>query len=191
MHLVKGMVGGALMSIESFNEMRKQANIPLPQHMAELVERQQEQLESAVEWCFRRQLFEDIANGAYRTQRSAVDLRSLLEVAVGSDGEVRLLGFAQAAVDRQILSLVLQEVLSNCRKYKQPGTPIRLDAATIDGTLELQIRNQNRKGATRLTADECRRVFEAGYRAANGTTTSSGIGAPHARLDPAPCCRAP
>eukprot|EP00966_Prymnesium_polylepis_P330843 7386457-Prymnesium_polylepis.1 len=91
MHLVKGMVGGALMSIESFNEMRKRANIPLPQHMAELVERQQEQLESAVEWCFRRQLFEDIANGAYRTQRSAVDLRSLLEVAVGSDGEVRLL----------------------------------------------------------------------------------------------------
>jgi len=71
---------------------------------------------------------------------------------------------------------VLEEVLSNCRKYRAPDTPIVVTTASIDGMLRLDISNQNQADGHCLTEDECILVFEPGYRLGNATGTSTGIG---------------
>eukprot|EP00966_Prymnesium_polylepis_P054832 1267219-Prymnesium_polylepis.2 len=62
-----------------------------------------------------------------------------------------------------MLTLVLEELLSNCRKYRELDSPIFIG-------------NQNKKGTLPLSYEECKRVFQAGYKSHNATLVSSGVG---------------
>ena len=96
----------------------------------------------------------------------------------------------------------IDRAVSNSRKYRAAGTPIRLSAwfttsATVEpptsspppqsppasrgvaaagGTLHIRIENQNEGGVRRLTDEECERVFERGVCGPGATATSTGIG---------------
>ena len=126
MHLVKGLCGGALMGLESFNELRRRDPLSLGAEglapsMAALVEQPEEQLRTAVEWCHRRQVFQSLVDGSYKTVQQEFDVKGLLERLVRNDGEVVVVGSTRhAAADRTMLAIILEEVLSNCRKYRQP-----------------------------------------------------------------------
>ena len=63
LHLIKGLCSGALMSLSSFNDLRsRQPGLQreMAPHMAQLVERPEEQLKLAIDWCHRRQVFQDL-----------------------------------------------------------------------------------------------------------------------------------
>ena len=77
MHLVKGLCGGALMGLESFNELRRRDPLSLGAEglapsMAALVEQPEEQLRTAVAWCHRRQVFQSLVDGSYKTLLSVM-----------------------------------------------------------------------------------------------------------------------
>jgi hypothetical protein len=99
----------------------------------------------------------------------------------------------QCLVDASMLRLTLQEAVTNARKYRYPDTPIvaaarlsRMPAAAAaaaiqddgggwqqrsahppahDVALYVTITNLNREGAATLSAEECQRAFEPGYKA--------------------------
>ena len=170
------------MGLESFNELRRRDPLSLGAEglapsMAALVEQPEEQLRTAVEWCHRRQVFQSLVDGSYKTVQQEFDVKGLLERLVRNDGEVVVVGLTRhAAADRTMLAIILEEVLSNCRKYRQPSTPITLSARIGDGKLLIEIGNVNRMGVRKLSDEECVRVFEPGFKGQQATSTSSGIG---------------
>ena len=191
MHLVKGLCSGALMSLSSFNDLRsRQPNLQreLPPHMAQLVEQPEAQLKLAIDYCHRRQVFQDLEDGSYRTHRVEIDIQSVLEKALGADGIVRVIGPERGAVDVTMLSIIIDEVLSNSRKYREPDSAITIEAthstsgdassssSSSRELLRIEIINDNKAGVRSLTEEECRRILEPKYKAHNATATSTGIG---------------
>ena len=123
-------------------------------------------------------------------------------------------------VDKNVLNVVIEEGISNAAKYHAPGSPIvikvRMEPAGTAGSpssagdshqpahaskaggrnadglqlLILEIRNQNPPDSQPLSAEDCRRVFEPGYKA-HAVSAHSGMlcqGIPRRR--PTPRCHA-
>jgi signal transduction histidine kinase len=127
-----------------------------------------------------------LSNGTYVSRRAPSDVRSAMLDAMGGDGELDCKPeTASLAIDLAMLTLVLLEALSNARKYRQPGTPIRVSTAlrsaeSADGerlegerVLALTVTNQNRDGMRPLDDEQCESAFAAGYRAPQTHAASS------------------
>ena len=85
-------------------------------------------------------------------------------------------------VDSALLRIVINEAIGNCLKYREPETPIVLkmsfhERGEVEAAhLDVQIENQNAAEAPCLTADEYKHLFEKGFKGANATSTSTGLG---------------
>ena len=138
-----------------------------------------------------------IEGGTYRSVGAPCAVGGRLRSSVGHDPTVDLdvSGPETVTVDTGVLAVAVEEALSNARKYREPGTPISLEATFVpgadagrrsaaadwpawrealfvggvvrdgDGWLFVSMVNRVRADATRLTDDECARAFEAGYKA--------------------------
>ena len=131
-------------------------------------------------WCHTRELFLQLEQGIYMSRKVQCATRSLLARLLGNDGTVEVAtGSETVRADTSVLSLTLEEGLSNARKYRRPGMPIALHAALEDGlagaesTLHVRLTSVNRDGVPRLSEADCKRVFEPGYKAHSTTSASS------------------
>eukprot|EP00966_Prymnesium_polylepis_P004129 94529-Prymnesium_polylepis.1 len=112
-----------------------------------------------------------LESGAYRSVRSACDVGALLLGVLGPDGTVY--GEAPTAhVDETVLLVVLEEAVSNARKYRAEGTPILARAALEGSELHVALENVNTTGV-QLSDDELVSAFTRGWRGAHAAISSS------------------
>ena len=139
------------------------------------------QLESVMDWVHRRQVFVQLESHTYSSSCISCDLRHeiskiLLAVVDNRSAKVDIQCDEVILVDKNVLNIAIEEGVSNAEKYRRPGTPVEVIVHMEDNpecprdencehVLVLEIRNQNPSGVPRLTAEECQRVFKAGYKA--------------------------
>ena len=92
-------------------------------------------------------------------------------------------------MDKVILSICLFEGISNARKYCEPNSVLSV-RVTMEGAeeahgsvaqaplhwLHIELDNVHCTGVAPLSAEQCLRVFDEGYKGHNSTETSSGLG---------------
>jgi len=191
MHMVKGLVSSYLVTRKSSPSSTQ----------TELKEDQDDvrMLDSAVQWCHRQQVFVDLAQEKYHSRKVATDIDVMLRHALGESGSITLIirqtdeggsrdegrvaGGAALEVlslrcccDSTLMEIVVEEVLSNARKYGDPSSPIQIRAELCGSRLCTTITNRNKAGVPRLSEEQCARVFEAGFVGPARTQTSSGVG---------------
>ena len=129
-HVIKGRCGTARTAILSFLELHPMlSGQALAADLQDMLERTVEGLGEAVEWCHRRQIFVQLEEGTYTSHKTACNVRALLAAAVGQDGTAEVAdSAAEVALDESVIRIVLEEALSNARKYRAPRTPITICA---------------------------------------------------------------
>ena len=210
-HMIKGRCGTARSTIAAFLALHEQAfGSPLTAEMIELREMLKRTIDSlgeAVEWCHRRQIFVQLEQGNYTSHRAACDVHGLLNAAIGSDGVVNVSAdMASVSVDESVLRIVLEEALSNARKYRRvstsiilsafmepvgtgshPGTDADKSAQTTDAGADasgsdtgalfhVTVRNSNQANAVVLDADQLVRVMQPGFKTHMASAMSDGLG---------------
>jgi two-component system sensor histidine kinase KdpD len=80
------------------------------------------------------------------------------------------------AVDGLLIEQVLVNLLDNATRYTEPGSPLRVAASVVDGSLLVEVADEG----PGLPAGDEERVFEKFYRAARGQQ-GSGLGLPICR----------
>ena len=174
-HVVKGLCGGANGLLESLQVALKLEGTELATDSAGLLEQVREMLGDASEWCHRRQLFVHLEAGTYESHRVECALSDVLKRIVGSDGMVE--SVSGALLDTTVLTLAVQEGLSNARKYRSPTSNVRVKAELIDArTLHVSIDSLNQRGLRRMSDEECKRAFMSGSKFSGSTYMSDGVG---------------
>ena len=82
--------------------------------------------------------------------------------------------------DADRLGQVMNNLLSNAARYSARGTEIRISAAVVDESVEIQVIDQG----TGIAAEDCERIFEKFYRGRHGATLAvrgTGLGLAVAR----------
>ena len=217
LHMIKGLAGSALDASEVVQQQLDGQMTSSAQRRAQrLASSTTSALKETIEYLVSRQVFSDLERGQYLTRKLDGDLTETLHSALrdgegivevrSASGDLVAGGSQRLMFDAVILRMVLNEALSNCRKYRAPETPILLSASftpeprhhhrersagkgrlaegapsavslvASDGILRVVIENRNATGVPRLTDDECLHVFERGVRGPNATATSTGIG---------------
>lgn len=74
--------------------------------------------------------------------------------------------------DRRSISLIVQNLVENAVKYNQPGGSIRIQAANINGEVEVTVRNTGEP----IPPDRAAHIFERFYRARPHGRPGSGLG---------------
>ena len=76
-----------------------------------------------------------IEGGTYRSVGAPCAVGGRLRSSVGHDPTVDLdvSGPETVTVDTGVLAVAVEEALSNARKYREPGTPISLEATFVPG----------------------------------------------------------
>ncbi|HXJ44214.1 MAG TPA: ATP-binding protein, partial [Bryobacteraceae bacterium] len=122
--------------------------------------------------------------GTLRISTERIDLESLLTTLVerfAGNHPNRNISFhpeaggsIQVAADRELLSLVLGQLLDNAVKYSQPDSEIALSADSNGESVRVRVWNSG----SSITAADRGRIFERFYRGANtrGSTPGSGLG---------------
>jgi two-component system sensor histidine kinase KdpD len=102
--------------------------------------------------------------------------RVVAQFAARSDG--RLLRYSAGpdlqhiAVDPELISLALRQLVDNAMKYSPAGSPVEISAAQSDGNLEIRIADQG----PGIPEKERERVFERFYRRQNVKDRVPGTG---------------
>ena len=163
---------------------------------------QQGVLKEMMSWCQARELFLQLEHGVYRSCRTPVKLPALLRKLAGGDAHVvcsQQLQASHVSIDDTVLRIVVEEALSNARKYGAAGAPVRVHATAPRGSalpahgrpaalekapspagetageiLQLTIDSTNAKGVPVLTAEQCAKAFRRGMRIAAAGDTSEG-----------------
>ena len=204
-HVIKGRCGTARSTIAAFLQLhRREVGHELPRALSVMLEQTIDSLDEAIQWCHRRQMFVQLEEGTYTSRCTLCNLEDLLRASLAIDGDLGgEIDCSEAALslwlDESVLRLVLDEALSNARKYREPQTPIlitaRLDqragiagygragygaveATTADGAtfLDLAIINTNSVGVHVLGEEELVRVMQPGYKARRVSAMSDGLG---------------
>ena len=211
-HMIKGNCGAAIMGLQGMHKkLRDQEGStptrdPTLKQMSAELELPLEMLKRAVQWCHRRQMFVQLETGVYRSARSACDVRELLQRTTSSEQTVELDVHCPRGIriDQAVLEVVIEEALSNARKYREPGTHITLRAEfqppgcatdcwwlrnshehehggqqqseNDTGWLRLTLENVSQRSMRVLDKVECERVFQEGYKAHAASSTSDGLG---------------
>mmetsp|Transcript_50068 Transcript_50068/g.138746 ORF Transcript_50068/g.138746 Transcript_50068/m.138746 type:complete len:578 (-) Transcript_50068:21-1754(-) len=129
-------------------------------------------LEHMTHWTHQREVFLQLTNGTYQTQRIVTDIQELIQRVAPSDLVAEYDCPPIIITDTNMLCLVLEEALSNARKYRAKGTPVQVkvwmvpmtDGSSTDEWLRVNITNVNMDGVGLLTAEECRAAFKPGAK---------------------------
>jgi len=133
-------------------------------------------LGEAVEWCHRRQVFVQLEQKTYVSRATSVEINEILEYSLAGSGMLHSSINHMVAVDTTVLKLALDEIMSNALKYRRKDTRIRMDAHFRNGFVHISVTNVNPHDFTALSDDECRRVFEPGYKSHVASAMSDGVG---------------
>jgi two-component system, OmpR family, sensor histidine kinase KdpD len=129
-----------------------------------------------------------IEAGKVQLNRRPVDLCEMVETVVKASAsfledrsiEVRVpSGLPAAYADRELVMLVLRQLLNNAAKYSSPGMPIVVEAAARDGSLVISVTD----AGPGIPEAEQALIFEKFYRArgVRGRVPGTGMGLPIAR----------
>ena len=104
---------------------------------------------------------------------------------------LQVTGCSKALVDESVLTFCLFEGISNARKYCEPGTALSIRASLKDPQetsaseevvarvparcLHIELDNVHPTAVAPLSAEQCLRVFDAGYKGHNSKPTT-GLG---------------
>ena len=185
-HVIRNTVGGAKMALE----MAAPDFTMLPAETCRTLAHMASQLDSAVSWIEKRELFQQLRGGSYRSRRTAYSLATMLEdfaVSRSSGGgaggvSVTVSHLLQGEggivlVDVSVLQLVLVEAMSNARKCRAKGTPIEIRAhrdAARHAMVVINVRHVNAPGTTILSEAECGKLFGRNTTAVAGAASAVG-----------------
>jgi len=133
-HVIKGRCGTARSTIAAFLQLhRREVGHELPRALRVMLEQTIDSLGEAIQWCHRRQMFVQLEEGTYTSRCTLCNLEDLLRASLAIDGDLGgEIDCSEAALslwlDESVLRLVLDEALSNARKYREPQTPILITA---------------------------------------------------------------
>eukprot|EP00965_Chrysotila_dentata_P176135 5815720-Pleurochrysis_carterae.AAC.1 len=176
-HVIKGRCGTAVSSLHTFVEMLPQyLSVPLPERVQRLLVAPVEQLGSVIQWCDRRQMLIRQAQGTYVSVRTSIDVRAVLEAAVGDDGRVLVHEANRfVSVDQDALAMVVEEALANAKRHGEAGTVV-VEATCAQRVLTVTIRNHNREGVPSLSPAEIELMLRPGERPSTVSTMNDGLG---------------
>jgi len=135
-------------------------------------------LKQAIEWLHRRQVFIELESGSYHSRQTCCSLQLVLRPLLTETDVLQIDPEASGAmlVDETILGIVVEEALSNARKYRREGTPIEVRVAYSADELTLTVRNINKLGMRPLSEAECVAAFLPGATPRMPSSTSDGMG---------------
>ncbi|HEY2933637.1 MAG TPA: ATP-binding protein [Acidobacteriota bacterium] len=119
--------------------------------------------------------------GNVQLSRRSCSVSSLIEPALqrmgsvleGREVSVQIDGNLPAVyVDVELLRMLVRELLDNAVKYSPHGSPIRIEAKSVDNTVVIKIRNSG----DGLSEAERSKIFERFYRGAKTSQYVSGSG---------------
>ena len=143
-HVVKGLCGSAIGMLQAL-EYQLDEQRSLSGRKAELLIHQaREMMEEAASWCHKRQIFVQLEARTYVSVLSACDVCVQLKQMIGSDGDVAGAAIF-ARIDMSIFGLIVQEAVSNARKYRRAESRIRVFAELIAQT-EMAAATEGREG---------------------------------------------
>ncbi|KAL1504732.1 hypothetical protein AB1Y20_008510 [Prymnesium parvum] len=175
-HVIKGRCGTASSLVGSV--LSSHAHL-LPKASQELLLRSIECLQQAAEWCHRREVFVQLEQNSYASQRIASDIPAILSHALGGHGTVECEPPDMLVlVDVLVLRVALEESISNALKYRERNTPLSIRATLSDDKTELlvDVVNQTSSHATVLSKEQLTRVGKPGFRAHVASVMSDGLG---------------
>jgi len=198
-HLVKGSIGSAVTMISHLldddgRDGRAEAAHALPEVHRKQLQVLTTRLREIISWCHRRQVLVQQEEGTYVSIPKALNLHETLLAKFGETGRVDIRsGDERVCVDESVLLLLIEEWLSNLRKYAVPGlteVEARLagpdEAAEMPGgaggrygsMLLLTVRSRDKPGTAALSPQECELVLRAGFKSHKATAHSDGVGVP-------------
>lgn len=183
-HVIKGLCGGAnglLLGLK----FQLEHNGPIPEASDCLLTQVRGMLDEATEWAHKRQFFMQLEMGEYVSTETSTNLRKAIEDLLGLDGTYE--GIDMVKVDSNLLLLVVQEALSNARKYRDRSMPITITSRLVKSNsgaqrLQIKISNANQTGLRALSEDECRQAFKPGVKVNSDNPTSDGLGLDNAAV---------
>uniref|UniRef100_A0A7S4BP29 Histidine kinase/HSP90-like ATPase domain-containing protein n=1 Tax=Chrysotila carterae TaxID=13221 RepID=A0A7S4BP29_CHRCT len=179
-HTIKGKCGTANSLAFAVISCLQGICIEQVQRALQLVHRMHFLLEEAEWWCNHRQLCVHLELGTYQTKRAACDVKARIEKLVGFDGAVNKCALASCSVDETVLGLAMDEALSNARQFRSPGTNIEISVQVEEfegkSMLHVQTDSTNRANVPLLSAEQCLRVVQSGYKKHSLSAFSDGVG---------------
>jgi hypothetical protein len=112
----------------------------------------------------------------YTSHRTPVNFNALLQSSLTGCGRLESSIVGSITVDVTVAKLTLDEAMSNALKYRRPGTDICITARLDDGMVHVSVSNLNPLGFEVLSAEECVRVFQPGYKSHLASAMSDGVG---------------
>jgi len=194
-HIVKGLCGGASGLLQDIEVLHHRDSSLVDDKVASRMVRQVwGMLDEASSWLHKRQLFVQLEDKTYQSARVLSPIESDLQRMVLDAGVVHA-ETAFAVVDAVVLRLVVEEGLSNARKYRKPGSQIVIEASFESRLIEAQhpdslpagrdemgdglhisVISTNRPGVPMLSAEDCVRVFRPGAKGQAVSSGSDGVG---------------
>ena len=197
-HVIKGLCGGGSAILRTIVPSLQQGG---DQRAARLVNDVLEMLSQVAGWCHKRQFFVQLESSTYTTQRAPFAIGQMALDLVGNVGTVCAQP-STVSVDAIVLRLLLEEGLSNARKYRRAGTPVMIklhlqhspsngDGAPDamgssgaegkeeeeEGWLHMEMISVNHEQVPRMTVEECTRVLQPETKGRGiMSTTSDGLG---------------
>lgn len=173
-HIMKGKCGAANAFVADLSTLLAKRLHPVPGEFTERLQQVHTLLEQAESWCHKREFFLQIEQGTYQTVCTICGVGKLLRHILGTRGNI-VGATPVVCCDVSVLSIAVEEALSNACKYSAVGTPITARAAFEEGQLHVTLVNANASGLL-LSNEELAAVFEPGWRGTNSAATSNGLG---------------
>jgi hypothetical protein len=207
-HVVKGLCGGASGILKTIMpELQHGGSHGLRkvgQREVRLVKDVLDMLSQAAGWCHKRQFFVQLESSTYTTQRAPFDVEQMAHDLVGELGSVSVEA-STVVIDAIVLRLLLEEGMSNARKYRKLGAPIRIqmrlegpeavrggkkptgaepspgnagdkEAGEPGCWLHMEMINVNHKHVPRMTEEECAAVLQPETKGRVCSSMSDGLG---------------
>lgn len=176
-HVIKGRCGSAISAVETFNQLvGPYLKMELPNELSDLLVAPLTHLREAIEWCHRRQFLVQLEEMTYVSRHTPVDINQILETSLSNSGTLYSNIDDPIALDETALKICLDEVISNALKYRRARSSLRMEARFAEGMLYVAVENENPAEFVMLTPEECKRVFQAGYKSHTCSAMSDGLG---------------
>jgi len=179
-HTIKGKCGTANSLAAGILACFQRVRDEHAAHAVQLMRRMCVVLEEAEWWCEHRQLFVHLELGTYTSKRAVCNVYALLTKLAGPESHVHECPAESCVLDEAVLRLVLDEAMSNARKFGNPEAQVEISTQIEenDGAymLMLQVDNVNGEDVPFLSTEQCARVLEADHTASGVSAFSDGVG---------------
>jgi len=131
-------------------------------------------------WTHKREVFLQLTNGTYQMQQVITNIRDLIQRVAPNEIDAEFDCPTRIITDANMLCLILEEALSNARKYRAKGSSLEMRLWVTSGEkgerLRLALTNINLEGMDVLTPEQCADAFAPGTKGSHRSEMSDGLG---------------